>query len=92
MYISIFFIISNPLGSFSKFFFASSDDVALKEIENLVPNIVTVKTKKALGRNAAEFKEQQEVLRNNCYKQMVERSKLSTYEYVKYIKKENTND
>lgn len=42
--------------------FASSDDIALKEIENLVPNIVTVKTKKALGRNAAEFKEQQEVL------------------------------
>ena len=37
-------------------------------------------------------KDQQEVLRNNCYNQMVERSKLSTYEYVKYIKKENTND
>ena len=42
--------------------FASSDDIALKEIKELVPNIVTVETKKALGRNKAEFKDETAVL------------------------------
>lgn len=46
--------------------FASSDDTSLKEIKELVPNIETVTTKKALGRNTAEFIEKDVVL-NNIY-------------------------
>ena len=42
--------------------FASSDDIALEEIKELIPNVVTVETKKALGRNKAIFKEQSLVL------------------------------
>lgn len=38
--------------------FASSDNIALNEIKGLVPGIVTVETKKALGRNKAEFKDE----------------------------------
>ena len=37
-------------------------------------------------------KEQQQALRDVCFNQMQERAKLNTYEYVKYIKKEKTND
>ena len=37
-------------------------------------------------------KEQELDLRNQVYNAMCERAKLNTYEYVKYIKKENTND
>lgn len=38
-------------------------------------------------------KEQEQQLRNKVFETMCERAKLSTYEYVKYIKKEeNTND
>ena len=38
------------------------------------------------------LKEQEIDLRNQVYKAMSERAKLSTYEYIQYIKKENTND
>ena len=38
------------------------------------------------------FKEQEKQLQEIVYKTMTERAKLTTYEYVKYIKKEKTND
>ena len=37
-------------------------------------------------------KEQQETLRNEIYNCMLERSKNSNFEYVKYVQKEITND
>ncbi len=38
------------------------------------------------------IKEQEQDLRNQVYNAMCERAKLSTYEYIKYEKKEDTND
>lgn len=38
------------------------------------------------------LKEQEQDLMNKVYNTMCERAKNNTYEYVKYIKKENTND
>ena len=37
-------------------------------------------------------KEQEQDLRDRVYNQMVERSKLNTYEYIKYVKRKDTND
>lgn len=41
---------------------------------------------------ALQSKQQIEDLRNRVYQTMVERSKLSSYEFVKYVRKENNDD
>ena len=44
--------------------FACGDDISLKEIQKIAPNITTVTTKKGLGRNTAEFIAKDVVLDN----------------------------
>lgn len=56
------------------------------------PKIITYVDGPFFPNKELSLKEQEIDLRNQVYNAMCERAKLSTYEYIQYIKKENTND
>ena len=66
------------------------DEVGYKEGKNNKPNIVAYADGPFYPDKTKTTKDAEQELRDQVYEAMVKRSKNSTFEYIKYVKKEES--